>query len=40
MLNVFRKCEVYKKKKCHHILDKLPEFLVLPKELICAIKFL
>ena len=27
-------------KKCHHILDMLPDFLVLAKELICAIKVL
>ena len=39
MLNVLRKCEVYIK-KCHHILDMLPDFSVLAKELICVIKFL
>ena len=36
MLNVLRKCEVYIK-KCHHILDMLPDFLVFAKELPCAL---
>ena len=39
MLNVIKKCEVFIK-KCHHILDMLPYFVVLAKELICVIKFL
>ena len=39
VLNVLRKCEVYIK-KCQHILDRLADFLVLSKELICVIKFL
>ena len=36
MLNVLRKCEVYIK-KCHHILDMLPDFLVLAEELFYVI---
>ena len=39
MLNVLRKYEAYNK-KCHHILDMLPDFLVIAKEMICVIKFL
>ena len=39
MLNVLRKYEVYIQ-KCHHILDMLPDILVIGKEPICVIKFL
>ena len=41
MLNVLRKCEVYIK-KCHHILDMLPDFFSLCKRIaLCiVIKFL
>ena len=38
MLNVLRKYEVYII-KCHHILDILPDFLVIAKEPICVINF-
>ena len=38
MFNVLRKCEVYIK-KCYHILDMFPDFLVLAKELIFVLKF-